>query len=103
MVDFAGWEMPVQYAGPLKEHMAVRTRAGIFDVSHMGEIEVRGGNALKTIQRVTCNDAERLPEPSSMTFSSTGGQRIVSFYASTVQTRIRITAGSSKTLCRKRR
>jgi aminomethyltransferase len=60
MVDFAGWEMPVQYAGPLKEHMAVRTRAGIFDVSHMGEIEVRGGNALKTIQRVTCNDAERL-------------------------------------------
>ena len=60
MVDFAGWEMPVQYAGPLKEHMAVRTRAGIFDVSHMGEIEVTGGNALKTVERVTCNDAARL-------------------------------------------
>ncbi len=60
MVDFAGWDMPVQYAGPLQEHMAVRTRAGIFDVSHMGEIEIAGSNALETIQRVTSNDASRL-------------------------------------------
>lgn len=60
MVDYAGWEMPVQYAGPLQEHMAVRTRAGIFDVSHMGEIEVAGGSALETIQRVTSNDASLL-------------------------------------------
>ena len=60
MVEFAGWEMPVQYAGPMQEHMAVRTRAGIFDVSHMGEIEVAGSNALETIQRVTSNDAKRL-------------------------------------------
>jgi len=60
MVDFAGWDMPVQYTGPLQEHMAVRTRAGIFDVSHMGEIEVAGRNALETIQRVTSNDAKRL-------------------------------------------
>ena len=60
MVDFAGWDMPVQYAGPLHEHMAVRTRAGIFDVSHMGEIEIAGGNALETTQRVTSNDADRL-------------------------------------------
>ena len=51
MVPFAGWDMPVQYAGPLPEHLAVRTRAGIFDVSHMGELEIKGserpGNAFK--------------------------------------------------------
>jgi aminomethyltransferase len=60
MVDFAGWDMPVQYAGPIPEHMAVRTRAGLFDVSHMGEIEITGPAALETIQRVTCNDAGHL-------------------------------------------
>jgi aminomethyltransferase len=60
MVDFAGWDMPVQYAGPIREHMAVRTRAGIFDVSHMGEIELAGSTASDTIQRVACNDVRRL-------------------------------------------
>jgi aminomethyltransferase len=60
MVEFAGWDMPVQYAGPLPEHLAVRTRAGIFDVSHMGELEVKGANAHETIQRLTCNDINRL-------------------------------------------
>jgi aminomethyltransferase len=60
MVDFAGWEMPVQYAGPIQEHMAVRTRAGIFDVSHMGELEIKGTDASETIQRLTCNDINRL-------------------------------------------
>lgn len=60
MVDFAGWEMPVQYSGIREEHMAVRTKAGLFDVSHMGEIEIRGAKALETVQRVTCNDAGRL-------------------------------------------
>jgi aminomethyltransferase len=60
MVDFAGWEMPVQYAGPIQEHMAVRTRAGIFDVSHMGELEIRGQNAEGTLQKLTCNDINRL-------------------------------------------
>jgi len=60
MVDFAGWDMPVQYAGPLKEHLAVRTKAGIFDVSHMGEIELKGSTAEETIQKVTCNDVRRL-------------------------------------------
>jgi aminomethyltransferase len=60
MVDFAGWDMPVQYEGTIEEHMAVRTRAGIFDVSHMGELEIRGSNALETIQKVSCNDANRL-------------------------------------------
>jgi aminomethyltransferase len=60
MVDFAGWDMPVQYAGPLPEHLAVRTRAGIFDVSHMGELEVKGPGADQTIQKLTCNDINRL-------------------------------------------
>ncbi len=60
MVNFAGWEMPVQYSGAIKEHMAVRKRAGIFDVSHMGELEIRGSNALETVQKVSCNDADRL-------------------------------------------
>jgi aminomethyltransferase len=60
MVAFAGWDMPVQYAGPIPEHVAVRTRAGLFDVSHMGEIEVKGPQALDTVQRVTCNDANKL-------------------------------------------
>jgi aminomethyltransferase len=60
MVDFAGWEMPVQYAGTLKEHLAVRTAAGLFDVSHMGQIEIRGSDALEFTQHMTCNDASRL-------------------------------------------
>jgi aminomethyltransferase len=60
MVDFAGWEMPVQYTGVLDEHQAVRTRAGLFDVSHMGEVSVRGPQALDFLQHVTCNDVARL-------------------------------------------
>jgi aminomethyltransferase len=60
MVDFAGWEMPVQYGGILEEHRAVRSGAGLFDVSHMGEIEVRGANALEACQHVTSNDVSRL-------------------------------------------
>jgi aminomethyltransferase len=62
MVEFAGWDMPVQYAGPIKEHVSVRTAAGLFDVSHMGEIELRGSTAEETIQKVTCNDVRRLAE-----------------------------------------
>src|SRR5918996_4938494 len=60
MVPFAGWEMPVEYSGVTDEHLAVRTRAGIFDVSHMGEIEIAGGDALAALQRITSNDASRL-------------------------------------------
>ncbi len=60
MVDFAGWEMPVQYQGIIDEHTAVRTRAGLFDVSHMGEIELRGPGALDACQRATANDVRRL-------------------------------------------
>jgi aminomethyltransferase len=60
MVEFAGWEMPVQYTGVVDEHVAVRQRAGLFDVSHMGEAVVRGRDALALLQRLTCNDVARL-------------------------------------------
>jgi aminomethyltransferase len=59
-VDFGGWEMPVQYAGIIEEHRAVRTSVGLFDVSHMGEIEIRGPRALEVVQRLTTNDASKL-------------------------------------------
>jgi aminomethyltransferase len=62
LVPFAGWEMPVQYQGVVDEHMAVRTRAGLFDVSHMGEIEVKGTEALAFLQRTTCNDVAKLKD-----------------------------------------
>ena len=62
MVDFAGWHMPVQYQGPLKEHLAVRQRAGLFDVSHMGEIEVTGPDALQAVQGITCNNLDRISD-----------------------------------------
>jgi aminomethyltransferase len=60
MVNFGGWEMPVEYSGIIAEHLATRTAAGLFDVSHMGEIEVRGPRALELVQHVTCNDAAKL-------------------------------------------
>src|SRR6202035_2293532 len=60
MVDFAGWEMPVQYAGVIEEHRAVRTAAGLFGVSHMGEIRLRGPRAEALLQRLTPNDVAKL-------------------------------------------
>jgi aminomethyltransferase len=62
MVDFGGWDMPVEYAGLIAEHMAVRTRVGLFDVSHMGEIQLRGPEALDAVQFVSMNDAAKLAE-----------------------------------------
>ena len=62
MVDFAGWELPVQYSSALKEHQAVREAAGVFDVSHMGQVEIKGPDALAFVQNVTCNDAGRLSD-----------------------------------------
>jgi aminomethyltransferase len=59
MVEFAGWDMPVQYAGLLDEHAAVRERAGLFDVSHMGEVVFRGPDALASLQRLFTNDLAR--------------------------------------------
>jgi len=60
LVEFAGWEMPVQYAGVIEEHRAVRGAAGLFDVSHMGEVRVRGSEAEAYLQRLTPNDVAKL-------------------------------------------
>ena len=60
MVDFGGWEMPVQYSGVVDEHHAVRRAVGLFDVSHMGEIEVRGREAVRLVDYVTTNAASKL-------------------------------------------
>jgi len=60
IIDFGGFDMPVQYEGIKQEHMAVREKAGLFDVSHMGEFFVRGPKALDLIQKVTINDASKL-------------------------------------------
>jgi aminomethyltransferase len=60
MVDFGGWDMPVSYSGVIEEHNTVRQRVGLFDVSHMGEIEVRGPEALKLVDYVSTNDASKL-------------------------------------------
>jgi aminomethyltransferase len=60
MVDFGGWEMPVEYSGLIAEHMAVRTGVGVFDVSHMGDIQLRGPGALAAVQHISMNDASKL-------------------------------------------
>jgi aminomethyltransferase len=62
LVPFAGWEMPVQYEGIRQEHVQVRRDVGIFDVSHMGQVEVRGPDALAFLQRMLSNDLRRIPE-----------------------------------------
>jgi aminomethyltransferase len=62
LVPFAGWEMPVQYAGIRDEHVAVRTKAGVFDVSHMGQVETTGPQALEFLQHLLSNDVRRMPE-----------------------------------------
>jgi aminomethyltransferase len=60
MVDFGGWDMPVEYSGLIAEHMAVRTAVGVFDVSHMGDIQLRGPGSLAAIQQLCMNDASKL-------------------------------------------
>jgi len=62
MVEFAGWDMPVQYAGLLEEHEAVRARAGLFDVSHMGEVVFRGPKALESLSRLFTNDLAKVAD-----------------------------------------
>jgi aminomethyltransferase len=78
LVPFAGWEMPVQYAGIREEHLAVRTGVGVFDVSHMGQVETRGPEAQALLQRLLSNDLRRLPEGGaqySLLCSDDGGVR----------------------------
>ncbi|HOI43791.1 MAG TPA: hypothetical protein PK523_12685, partial [Elusimicrobiales bacterium] len=59
MVDFHGWELPIQFSGILKEHDAVRNSAGIFDVSHMGQVFVTGADAFKLLQQTNANDLRK--------------------------------------------
>ena len=68
MVAYAGWDMPLEYSGIAQEHLAVRTRAGLFDVSHMGELEIAGRDAESAVQRVSCNDVATL-EPGQAQYS----------------------------------
>lgn len=62
MIEFAGWSLPVQYSGAIDEHMATRQAAGLFDVSHMGRFEVVGPDAIKVVQLLTTNDADKLAD-----------------------------------------
>src|SRR5882724_6168234 len=62
MVDFGGWDMPVQYSGVIEEHNAVRNAVGLFDVSHMGEIEIRGPEAIRFSDAVTTNAVSKLQQ-----------------------------------------
>jgi aminomethyltransferase len=62
LVDFAGWEMPIQYRGIREEHRAVRNDVGVFDVSHMGQVETAGRQALERLQRLTSNDVSKIAE-----------------------------------------
>jgi len=74
IVPFAGWEMPVQYAGVVEEHNTVREHVGLFDVSHMGEIRVQGPSALATVQWLLTNDARKLT-PGKAQYSALANER----------------------------
>src|SRR5262245_10444130 len=66
MVAFAGWEMPIQYTGIVDEHQAVRTAAGLFDVSHMGELELKGEHSGAVVDYLVTNDASKLADGQAM-------------------------------------
>jgi aminomethyltransferase len=74
LVEFAGWDLPVQFTSVVEEHLAVRTAAGLFDVSHMGEIAIRGGGALALVQALTPNDAAAL-QPGRAQYSALTTER----------------------------
>jgi len=74
LVPFAGWEMPVQYEGVIQEHRAVRTDAGVFDVSHMGELEVEGPRAAELLQGLLSNDLDRI-EPGQAQYTLLTNER----------------------------
>ena len=70
MVPFGGWDMPVEYSGIVNEHLAVRTKAGLFDVSHMGEIELAGKDALAAVQKISTNDAGKTERRAGAVFGA---------------------------------
>jgi aminomethyltransferase len=69
MGAFAGWDMPIQYQGTMSEHQAVRERVGVFDLSHLGKVEVRGDGAHHTLQHALSNDLDRLTEPGAAQYT----------------------------------
>ena len=69
MGAFAGWDMPTQYQGTMSEHQAVRERVGVFDLSHLGKVEVRGEDAHDTLQHALSNDLDRLTEPGAAQYT----------------------------------
>jgi len=75
LVEFAGWEMPVEYAGVRQEHMAVREACGIFDVSHMGQIETSGPQALELLQRLLSNDVSAILWGEASSSAGAGSRR----------------------------
>jgi glycine cleavage system aminomethyltransferase T len=101
MVDFGGWDMPVQYtAGVIGEHLATRTRAGLFDVSHMGEFWVEGEDAIKFVDKLTTNDVTKLimkTERSLMIYSSIVLNRINFCLSSTLRRLIKTGIGLHRT------
>ena len=66
MIDFGGWDMPVQYTGIIEEHLACRNKVGLFDVSHMGEVRFRGPHALAAVQYLVTNDVSKLADGQAM-------------------------------------
>ena len=75
MTEFAGFEMPVSYSGIIEEHRAVRSAAGLFDLSHMGEFELRGPHALELLERALTNSAARLAEGQAQYTLAVSGER----------------------------
>ena len=75
MVPFGGWDMPVEYSGIVNEHLAVRTKAGLFDVSHMGQIEVAGKDALAAVQKISSQRRRQVERRTGAIFGAddTGG------------------------------
>ncbi|MGH3100294.1 MAG: glycine cleavage system aminomethyltransferase GcvT, partial [Thermoleophilia bacterium] len=69
MGAFAGWDMPIQYQGTMSEHQAVRSSVGVFDLSHLGKVEVRGEGAHDALQHALSNDLDRLTEPGAAQYT----------------------------------
>lgn len=99
LVDFAGWEMPIHYGSQLEEHQAVRTAAGLFDVSHMLAIDVQGPDALRWLQWVLANDVARLKTPGQALYScllhESGGiiDDLIVYYLAPAHYRLVVNAG----------
>ena len=69
LVDFGGWDMPVHYGSQIEEHHAVRTEAGVFDVSHMTVVEIHGNDGLAYLDRLLANDIRRMKHPGQAMYS----------------------------------